>query len=780
MIGKKISFAMVLFVLLSLPHMAGIQEAAGGTCEELIAKGEEFRLKGDFGQAAQVWEQALGSVNPDADPLLWLDTLIRLAGTYQTLGFHKEALATLLRGIPASEKIDDRGSRILFTNTLGDVYLSLGKPDKAAECIEKILPKARGMEDSFVAATVLNSLGNLFAMDRDYKGAAAVYEECLERIRGAGDDREPALDSLESDALVNLARALFLSKRFQRIVPALTDAATRIGNLPDSHGKARNLIALSLLILKVMERKSEIRPASSDMGDIFPGMAHDLLGKAGDIAEASGDTRLMSCAHGYMARLYESRGRVPEALRLTRRAAFLAQEGRFPEILYLWQWQTGRLLKARNDTENAVAAYQRAMETLAPVRREFFGEYRNRQESFDENIRPVYVGLAEIFLERAEAAKDRESRERMIREAVTVMEQMKAAELQSFYEDECVADQRYADIPERSPKGIAGLYPVSLPDRLTLILYLPDSVKLIPVPVDSGTLKKRAAALRRDLQNRTSYGFRENAEKLYDWLIRPLDPEFARSGVDTLIIAPDGALRLIPLSALYDGEHFLIEKYALGIVPAMTLTDLRAGEIGKAPVLVGGLSESVQGFSPLPSVKAELREVRKIMDAKKIFQDREYTTDNLVSEFKGNAYSMLHMATHGVFGGTFRETFLLTYDDRLTMNRLEELISLGRFRETPVELLTLSACQTAMGDERAALGLAGVAVKAGVRSAIATLWFVDDEATSLAVREFYRQLKTPGLSKAKALQKAQKTLIAQDRYWHPVYWAPFLLIGNWM
>jgi len=137
------------------------------------------------------------------------------------------------------------------------------------------------------------------------------------------------------------------------------------------------------------------------------------------------------------------------------------------------------------------------------------------------------------------------------------------------------------------------------------------------------------------------------------------------------------------------------------------------------------------------------------------------------------------MATHGVFGGSAEDTFLLTYDGRLDMNRLSDLIKIGRFRDQPVELLTLSACQTALGDERAALGLAGVAVKAGVRSVIATLWFVDDEATSATIRDFYRRLRQPGMHKAQALQQAQQALMAQSRFRHPAYWAPFLLIGSW-
>ncbi|NJO14559.1 MAG: CHAT domain-containing protein [Thioploca sp.] len=117
----------------------------------------------------------------------------------------------------------------------------------------------------------------------------------------------------------------------------------------------------------------------------------------------------------------------------------------------------------------------------------------------------------------------------------------------------------------------------------------------------------------------------------------------------------------------------------------------------------------------------------------------------------------------------------------MKINELQEAIGLGRFRsDTPLDLLTLSACKTAVGDDRAALGLAGVAIQAGARSAIATLWFVDDEATSIAMSEFYQQLLKPGISKAKALQETQKKLLKIKRYWHPSYWAPFLLIGNWL
>ncbi len=265
---------------------------------------------------------------------------------------------------------------------------------------------------------------------------------------------------------------------------------------------------------------------------------------------------------------------------------------------------------------------------------------------------------------------------------------------------------------------------------------------------------------------------------LYDWLLGPAETLLAAREVDTLIIAPDSLLRMIPFSALHDGKHFLIETHAVVTVPAVTLTDPRQMDAEQADMLMVGLSKAKGKFLPLPNVPSELRNIREIMGGT-VLQDETYTIDNL-TEFRGRAYTVVHMATHGHFGGSPEETFLLTADGRLTMDQLERLIGIGRFRDKPVELLTLSACQTAVGDDRAALGLAGVAIKAGARSAVASLWLVDDEATSIMISEFYRNLKTPDISKAKALQKAQRKLIGQTRYRHPTYWAPFLLIGNWL
>ena len=150
------------------------------------------------------------------------------------------------------------------------------------------------------------------------------------------------------------------------------------------------------------------------------------------------------------------------------------------------------------------------------------------------------------------------------------------------------------------------------------------------------------------------------------------------------------------------------------------------------------------------------------------------------SELTETEFSIVHVASHASFSSNPEDSFLLTYDDRITLDDLADLIGRFRLRENPIELLVLSACESAAGDDRAALGLAGVAVKAGANSALATLWEISDEATSELIAHFYRELRDTSLTKAGALQQAQLELTSDPRYEHPFFWSPFILINNWL
>ena len=233
------------------------------------------------------------------------------------------------------------------------------------------------------------------------------------------------------------------------------------------------------------------------------------------------------------------------------------------------------------------------------------------------------------------------------------------------------------------------------------------------------------------------------------------------------------------MAALHDGEHFLIQKYAIATTPGLTLTDARSLDREQVHLLSIGLSEAVLGFAPLPHVQQEIQELQGIFGGSSLL-NKEFLAGNVEREMKEENFTVVHIASHGEFDHNPEDSFVLTYDKKLNMDQLSQLIGMFQFRKTPLELLTLSACETAVGDERAALGLAGVAVKSGARSALGTLWFINDQASSNLIQHFYSHLKQATFSKAQALREAQLTLLEDAAYRHPGYWAPFLLINNWL
>ena len=227
-------------------------------------------------------------------------------------------------------------------------------------------------------------------------------------------------------------------------------------------------------------------------------------------------------------------------------------------------------------------------------------------------------------------------------------------------------------------------------------------------------------------------------------------------------------------------EHFLIEKYAIATTPGLTLMEPKPLTLQKNNLIINGLSDSVQGFAPLIYVPDEVKRLNGLYGGPELMNG-QFTQANVGKELSVDSYSIVHIASHGHFDNDARKTFILTYDGKLSLDELERMIRPSQMKDKPVELLTLSACQTAAGDDRAALGLAGIAVKAGARSAFATLWCVNDETSSMLVGDFYTNLHNiAGISKAKALQQAQVKLLFNPRYGHPCYWAPYQIIGNWL
>ncbi|MBW4488952.1 MAG: CHAT domain-containing protein [Trichocoleus desertorum ATA4-8-CV12] len=289
------------------------------------------------------------------------------------------------------------------------------------------------------------------------------------------------------------------------------------------------------------------------------------------------------------------------------------------------------------------------------------------------------------------------------------------------------------------------------------------------------------------------------AQQLYKWMIAPLEAELAAQKIDTLIFCLGVGLRTLPLSALHDGQQFLVEKYNLARIPAFTLTDTLYTDIRRAPVLAMGAS-SFKEQSPLPSVPVELFLVARNTKSRQFFLNQDFTLANLQRQRTSQAFKIIHLATHADFQpGKPRNSYIQLWNDKLQLNEMQQL----RWQNPSVELLVLSACRTAIGDRNAELGFAGLAVQAGVKSAIASLWYVSDQGTLSLMSEFYRQLQTAPI-KAEALRRSQISLLRKqvriengqlhssrgpfslppelavqnEDLSHPYYWAAFTVVGS--
>ncbi|NEQ26318.1 MAG: CHAT domain-containing protein, partial [Microcoleus sp. SIO2G3] len=270
------------------------------------------------------------------------------------------------------------------------------------------------------------------------------------------------------------------------------------------------------------------------------------------------------------------------------------------------------------------------------------------------------------------------------------------------------------------------------------------------------------------------------SQQVYDWLIRPFREVLQASEVQTLVFVLDGAFRNIPMAALHDGQHYLIEDYAIALTPGLQL--LQAQPLQTRLDAIGfGISEARPGFSPLVYVPTELEEIKAEIPAE-IRLNQQFTSAAFRESMLTSPSSVVHLATHGSFSSVLRETFILTWDQRLDIDNLSSILrSRDEGTTDPIELLVLSACQTATGDDRAALGLAGVAVRSGARSTIASLWAINDQATAELMQQVYQALaQEPTVSRAEALRRSQLALLADPDRQSPYYWAAFVLVRNWL
>jgi CHAT domain-containing protein/tetratricopeptide (TPR) repeat protein len=723
--------------------------------------------KGAFGEAASYFADAACLYEQQAESAKQCEALVWLAQARQFSGQHRSALESLGKALPLARKLQSRHQIAAVLGTIGNVQLAMGESETALRYLNEGLTIARESGYPDVAAAILNNLGNLYISKKQYDEALASYRESAGMAEKAGNI------SLVAEAEVNGAGAASKGSKLNESCSLLEKATDRIQRVEDSYAKAYSLINIGLLY-------SDLRLLLPARNKSLVMQAYTSFTEALRVAEKLNDQRTTSYAYGHLANLYEDQLQYQAALELTRRAIFAAQQQNISEALYKWHWQAGRILARRGNLDEAIASYRLSIRDLQVIREEMSSCYANPESSYRKTASGVCFELVDLLLQRASKLKEGEVIEPYLVEARDTLEVLKVFELREYFKDDCIDAARFVNkkLDVVSEKAVV-VYPVLLPDRVELLVSFAGRIKRFTLPVGVDELTKETRELRRMLVKRTTWEFLPHSRKLYDWLIRPLETDLNAMKVDTLVFVPDGALRTIPMAALHDGNQFLINRYPIAITPSLNLTDPQPLNREHTRILSLGLTRAVRGFSGLPYVAGELAAIQDLYGGELLLND-QFTLVNVEKALKNDPFSIVHIASHGQFGGNVEDTFLLAFDEKFTMEELGQYVGLFKFREEPLDLLALSACETAAGDDRAALGLAGVAVRAGARSALATLWHVNDPASFELIKEFYHQLKTPAVSRAAALRAAQLKLLNDMRYDHPGYWAPFLLVNNWL
>ncbi|HAZ43088.1 MAG TPA: hypothetical protein DDW76_26480 [Cyanobacteria bacterium UBA11369] len=711
-------------------------------------QGQFYLSQGQSETALETWKKAEQVYRGISDRIGEIGTQLNQARALQTLGFYLRAKNILQQVATSLNSQPDSEIKATALLNLGNIMRVLGNFNAAQKHLEQSLAIAHKLQLLPDIQIALFSLGNLAQAREQPQAALQFYQQ-------ASGENSP----VKLQAQIHQLELLVKLERLADGLSLIPKIQTQLANLPPSHNKIYAQINLAECLLKL---------SPNDVSK-----AAKILANAANEAKNLANPRAESYALGRLGGLYEQTQQWDAAKSLTQQALILAQQIRAGEIAYLWQWQTGRLLKLTGDKNKAVSSYADAVNTLQSLRQDLAAVNQDVQLSFRESVEPVYRELVDLLLQN-------NPNQPQLQQARLTIEGLKLAELANFFREACL-DVQPRQIDQIDPTA-AVIYPIILSDRTEVILSLPGQ----PLRHYTTNLAKQQVetviSRMRQSMRRTAFAQERLAlaQQIYGWLVKPAVADLTKQNVQTLVFVPDGAFRNIPMAALHDGERYLIEQYRVAIAPGLQLLNPRPITRSRFKALLGGLTEGNGEFSALPGVQAEVTEIGATVPAT-ILLDRQFTTNALETKIKTLPFSVMHLATHGQFSSKAEETFVLTWDGKIDVKELSTLLTNRELTESaPIELLVLSACETAKGDNRAALGLAGVAVRSGARSTLASLWMVSDESTANFMVEFYQQLLKPGVTKAEAVRRAQLHLLKQPEFNHPYFWASFILVGNWL
>ncbi|MCL1474987.1 CHAT domain-containing protein [Argonema antarcticum] len=755
------------------------------TVPNLLKNAQELQAAGHYRSACGTLLQSLAIPSQECRTLIRDETSLQVAQSLRKLA-DSQLTATTLRN-------------------LGDILRIVGAVNNSEQILQQSLQMFQRLKSDTDIRSTLVSLGNtkraLGKREENYNNqskAQTAYEAALKFYQNAVSLSAAPLTNLR--AKLNQLSLLIETPLDSDIADLPQQIQSHLTELPPSKETiyARLDLARSLTCLKLQQGEqtpdypspiarecanSNVNKKRQQLEMLSWQYIGQLLATSIQQTKTLNDVRSQSYALGQLGELYEITQQLSSAKQLTEQALRLAQSIQAWDIAYRWQWQLGRLeIKQEKDIESAIKAYTSAFNNLQSLRKDLTALNPDLQFNFRDEVEPVYRELVDLLLKQENLTKARD-----------VIEALQLAELNNFFREACLnSEPKQID---RIDKNAAVIYPIILKNRLEVILTLPEQpIRHHAVNISADEVNKAVEKLGKFLINPliSIEEVKNQSKQIYNWLLKPFeaDLEIAKnreeSQVKTLVFVLDGALRNMPMAVLYNGEKYLLERYAIALAPGLQLIDPKPLTRERINALIGGAKDAPsfqkEKFGLIDNVETELNQISKEIPSRQL-AEQKFNRTNIQKQINSFDFSIVHLATHGRFSSNPDETFILAWDERIKVKDLDKLLrQKNQPQSNPIELLVLSACQTALGDKRAALGLAGVAVRAGARSTLATLWQVNDASTTELMILFYQELKKPQLTKAEALRQAQLAILKNypDRdYQKPYYWAPFIMVGNW-
>lgn len=703
--------------------------------------------------ALATWQQAQKFYDTAGDSFGSLGSQINQAQALQSLGFYRrsrqqlEALVQKLAAMPNSEM------KVSGLQSLGLAIQLSGDTSKSQQVLEQSLAIANQLNAKPYLSSILLNLGKTAADLGDPSAAIQYFDQAEQVATSPSEQLQARLDQFK----------LFLSyNKLDLAASAAPQLFQQLRELPPSRTSLYAAINFTAAINR-LQNPAQILPLKN-LAELMTGTVQS--------ARKMQDAQAEAYALYQWAQLYQRTQQWTIARDLAQKSLNIARQLGAEDIIAQSAWRLGQSYRQEGKQAEAIAVYTEAVNALKALRTDLAAVNPDVQFSFRESVEPVYREFVDLLL-------DGQPGQETLVQARELIESLQVAELDNFFREACLDKARQIDQVDPAATVV---YPILLPDRLAVILSTTGqplryyTTRVSRAEIDQ-TLNKLLIGLNpvSDAKERDRL-----SQKVYNWLIRPAEVDNAFKNTKTLVFVLDGRLRNIPVAALYDGQRYLIEKYAVALSPGLQLLPARQLQQNQIGAIVGGISKSRSGFSALPAVESEVQQISKTVSASQLM-NQEFTSAALADRVKNSSANVVHLATHGQFSSRQEDTFLLTWDGQVRIQELAELLKArGGNSSSAIELLVLSACDTATGDDRAVLGLAGLAVRSGARSTIAALWPVKDKAAAMLMANFYKELQKPGITKAEALRQAQIDLIRRTDFRDPFFWSAFVLVGNWL